>query len=124
MKNTTIKIRQSTPYPIFIYLYFKSICDDRNTLSFFICTQVPPPAITVTTEQDWNVTIVGKPIPPPYTTKVSEGTVLVDIINKAANEEPNASYNKYTSIYYGGNGHFITSMNGTKQVSVQHVNSS
>ena len=115
-------VGQLTPCLIFIYLYVERICDNRKTL-FFICTQVPPPAITVTIEQDWNVTSVGKPIPAPYTTQVTNGTVLVDIMNKAANEETNGPYNKYTSTYYGGLGHFITSMNGTKQVSIQHINS-
>ncbi|XP_078373139.1 uncharacterized protein LOC144656771 [Oculina patagonica] len=77
--------------------------------------QVPPSAITVTIELDWNVTSVGKPIPAPFITKVSNGTVLVHVMNKAANEEKNGPFNKYTSTYYGGLGHFITSMNGTKQ---------
>ena len=90
---------------------------------YFFWIQVSTPTITASIEQDWNVTSVGKPIPAPYTTQVTNGTVLVDIMNKAANEETNGPYNKYTSTYYGGLGHFITSMNGTKQVSIQHVNS-
>lgn len=91
---------------------------------FRVCIQVPPSAITVSIELDWNVTSVGKPIPASYTTKVSNGTVLVDIMNKAANENTKGPFNKYTSTYYGGLGHFITSMNGTKQVRVKQMNSS
>ena len=72
---------------------------------------------------DWNATSVGKPIPAPYTTQVAEGTVLVDVMNKAANENPNGPYNIWTSTYYGGLGHFITSMNGIEQVCVEHLNS-
>ena len=72
---------------------------------------------------DWNVTSVGKPIPAPYTTQVANGTVLVDVMNKAADENTKGPYNKWTSIYYGGLGHFITSMDGIEQVCVQHLNS-
>ena len=72
---------------------------------------------------DWNVTSVGKPIPASYTTQVTEGTVLVDIMNKAADENTNGPYNKWASTYFGGLGHFITSMNGTEQVCAQHLNS-
>ena len=72
---------------------------------------------------DWNVTSVGKPIPAPYTTQVAKGTVLVDIMNKAADENTTGPYNKWTSTYYGGLGHFITSMNGIEQVCVEHLNS-
>lgn len=77
--------------------------------------QVPPSPITVTIAQDWDVTKVGKPIPAPYTTQVADGTFLVDIMNKAADENTQGSFNKYVSIYYGGLGHFITAMNGTMQ---------
>ena len=73
---------------------------------------------------DWDVTSVGKPIPAPYTTQVENGTVLVDIMNKAANENTTGPFNKWTSTYYGGGrGHVITSMNGTEQVCVEHLNS-
>ena len=71
----------------------------------------------------WNVNSVGKPIPAAYTTQVANGTVLVDIMNKAANEDKNGPYNKWTSTYFGGLGHAITSMNGTEQVCVEHLNS-
>ena len=87
-----------------------------------ICIQVTPSAITVTIELDWNVTSVGKPVPSPYTAKVSEGTVLVNILNKAADENSTSPFNKYTSTYYGGQGHYITSMNGIKEVRVQNIN--
>jgi len=72
---------------------------------------------------DWNITSVGKPIPASYTTQVAKDTVLVDIVNKAANENKNGPYNRWTSTYYGGHGHLITSMNGTEQVRVEHLNS-
>ncbi|XP_078373128.1 uncharacterized protein LOC144656767 isoform X1 [Oculina patagonica] len=102
-----------------IFRYTASSSHDYNATGyckqFPSSGQVPPSAITVTIELDWNVTSVGKPIPAPFITKVSNGTVLVDVMNKAANEEKNGPFNKYTSTYYGGLGHFITSMNGTKQ---------
>ncbi|XP_078373140.1 uncharacterized protein LOC144656772 [Oculina patagonica] len=100
-----------------IFRYTASSSHDYNATGyckqFPSSGQVPPSAITVTL--DWNVTSVGKPIPAPYTTKVSNGTVLVDIMNKAANENTKGPFNKYTSTYFGGLGYFITSMNGTKQ---------
>ena len=37
-------------------------------------------------------------------------------MNKAADENTKGPFNKYTSTYYGELGHFITSMNGIKQV--------
>ena len=87
-----------------------------------ICIQLPLSAITVTIELDWNVASVGKPIPAPYTTKVSKGTVLVNILNKAADENSKGPFNKYTSTYYGGQGHYITSMNGIMEVRIQNIN--
>lgn len=77
--------------------------------------QVPPSPITVTIGIDWNVTSVGKPIPAAYTTQVTNGTVLVDIMNKAADENTNGPFNRYASTYFGGLGHFITAINGTAQ---------
>jgi len=77
--------------------------------------QVPPSPITVTIGLDWDITIVGKPVPSPYTTQVNAGTVLVDILNKAADEDPEGPYNKWASTYYGGLGHFITAMDGVEQ---------
>ena len=64
---------------------------------------------------EWNISQVGKPIPASYITKVKNGTVLVDILNKAAGDNKQGPFNKYDSIYYGGLGYFITAMNGTKQ---------
>ena len=64
---------------------------------------------------EWNVTLVGKPIPASYVTKVKNGTVLVDVLNKAAGDNKQGPFNKYDSTYYGGLGYFITAMNGTKQ---------
>ncbi|KAJ7393227.1 hypothetical protein OS493_006196 [Desmophyllum pertusum] len=84
--------------------------------------QVPPSAITVTIELDWDVTSVGKPIPAPYTTMVTNGTVLLDIMNKAAIQNNNGPFNKYISTYSAGRfagrsyrGHFITAMDGISQ---------
>ena len=64
---------------------------------------------------EWNVTLVGKPIPASYVTKVKNGTVLVDVLNKAAGDNKQGPYNKYDSTYYGGLGYLVTAMNGTKQ---------
>ena len=71
--------------------------------------------ITVTIEIDWNVTAVRKSIPASYTTQVSNGTVLVDILNKAAGENKQGPYNRYSTTYYAGLGHMIIAMNGTWQ---------
>ena len=83
--------------------------------------QVPPSPITVTIALDWNVKSVGKPIPAAYTTQVSYGTALVDIMNKAANENTTSPFNKYASTYHGGLGHSITTMNGIKHVCVSMI---
>ena len=71
--------------------------------------------ITVTIEIDWNVTAVRKSIPASYTTQVSNGTVLVDILNKAAGENKQGPYNRYSTTYYAGLGHMIIAMNGSWQ---------
>ena len=71
--------------------------------------------ITVTLKIDWNTSVVNKPVPASYTTKVQNGTLLVDILNKAAGDNKQGPFNKYDSTYYGGLGYFITAMNGTKQ---------
>ena len=71
--------------------------------------------ITVTLK----ITRDRKPIAPSYTTKVPRGTLLVDILNKAAGAE--GAFNKYESIYYGGTykgvllGYYIIAMDGIKQ---------
>ena len=71
--------------------------------------------ITVTLKIEWNVTVVGKPIPANYVTKVMNGTVLEDILNKAADEDSRGPFNKYDSTYHAGLGYSITSMNGIKR---------
>ena len=77
---------------------------------------MPASPITVTIALDWNVTLVGKPIPPSFTTQVTDGTVLLDIINKVADEDPEGPFNRYVSTYHGGLGHSVTAFNGTEQV--------
>ena len=57
-------------------------------------------------------------------TQVANDTVLEDIMIKAANENTNGPYNKWTSTYFGGLARSITSINGTEQVCVEHLNSS
>ena len=64
------------------------------------------------------MTLVGKPIPAPYTTQVTNGSVLLDIINKAADEDPEGPLNRYVSTYHGGLGNSVTTFNGTAKVSV------
>ena len=78
--------------------------------------QVPPSPITVTIELWWDVARVGKPIPAPYTTQVTDGTVLLDIVNKAADEDTKGPFNHYVSTYYGGLGYDITAFDGINQV--------
>jgi len=46
---------------------------------------------------------------------VQNGTVLVDILNKAAGDNKQGPFNKYDSTYYGGIGYYITAMNGTQE---------
>ena len=67
---------------------------------------------------EWNVSTVGKPIPAPYTTQVTQGTVLVDILNKAADEAADSPFNKYQCTYTAGLGRAITAMNGVPQVCI------
>lgn len=85
-------------------------CSGHSTSS-----QVPLSAITVTIGMDWNTDVIKKSIPSSYSTKVANGTSLREIINKAADENRRGPFDKYTSTYYGGQGHFITSMNGNKE---------
>lgn len=77
---------------------------------------MPASPITVTIALDWNVTLVGKPIPPSFTTQVTVGSVLLDIINKVADEYQEGPFNRYVSTYYDGLGHSVTAFNGTEQV--------
>ena len=46
---------------------------------------------------------------------MQNGTVLVDILNKAAGDNKQGPFNKYDSTYSGGSGYSITAMNGTQQ---------
>lgn len=43
------------------------------------------------------------------------GTVLVDIINKAAGDDKQGPFNKYQTKYFGGLGYSITAMNDIQQ---------
>ena len=86
---------------------------NRNVL-FYI--QVPPFPITVTIGLDWDVTSVGKPVPPPYTTQVTNGTALVDIMNKAADENTQGPFNRWASTYFAGLGHSIICIDSVEQV--------
>ena len=72
--------------------------------------------ITVTIGLQWDTKIVDKPIPPPCTTKVSQGTFLIDIMKKAANEDKEGPFDKYSTTYYGGTGDFVIAMDGVEQV--------
>ena len=77
--------------------------------------------ITVTIGIQWDTKIVDKPIPPPYTTKVSQGTFLIDIMKKAANEDVTGPFNKYSTTYYGNSkvsirGDLVIAMDGVEQV--------
>ena len=91
---------------------------NRFTLTniLFPANQEPPSAITVTIGMEWNTDVVKKSIPALYTTKVASNTNLKEIINKAADKNTKGPFNKYSTTYYGGQGHFITAMNGTKEV--------
>ena len=71
--------------------------------------------ITVTLKIEWNVSVVNKEEPASYVTNVPNGTVLVDILNKAAGDNKEGPFNKYDSTYYGGMGYYITAMDGTQQ---------
>ncbi|KAK2557703.1 hypothetical protein P5673_020067 [Acropora cervicornis] len=91
-----------------------------GTVSGYCKTQAPPSnqipsPITVTIGLDWDVSTVGKPIPANYTTQVTLGTVLVDILNKAAESDANSPFNRYQCTYSAGLGRSITAMNGVPQ---------
>ena len=68
--------------------------------------------ITVTLKLEWNVAVIDKPIPASYTTKVPNGTLLIDIMNKAADSEKQGPFDEYKSTYYSVMGYFITTING------------
>jgi len=71
--------------------------------------------ITVTLKIDWDVSVVNKEVPAAYITNVQNGTVLVDILNKAAGDNTQGPFNKYETKYFGGMGYSITAMNGTQE---------
>ena len=68
--------------------------------------------ITVTLKVKWNVAVIDKPIPASYTTEVPNGTLLIDIMNKAADAEWRGPFDEYKSTYYGGTGYYITVLDG------------
>ena len=72
--------------------------------------------ITVTIALHWDTKIVDKPILDPYTTRVPQGTFLIDILKKAANEDVEGPFNKCSTTYYGGTGDFVIAMDGIEQV--------
>lgn len=49
---------------------------------------------------------------------VRDGTVLLDILNEAADEKNRSPFNKYESTYHGGMGYLITAFNGIKSVRI------
>ena len=59
--------------------------------------------------------MVGKPIPSDSTTKVTSGTVLIDILNKVANEDERSPFKRYDSTYYMGIGYAVTAVDGIKE---------
>lgn len=63
--------------------------------------------ITVTLKLEWNVAVIDKPIPASYTTKVPNGTLLIDIMNKAADSEKQGPFDEYKSTHYSVMGYFI-----------------
>ena len=59
--------------------------------------------------------MVGKPIPSDSTTKVTNGTVLINILNKVANENERSPFKRYDSTYHKGMGYAVTAVNGIKE---------
>ena len=71
--------------------------------------------ITVTLKMDWDAGQgEGKEIPASVIMKVHNGTTLMEIVNKAAEDNKTGPYNKYDSVYHGGIGYVITGMYGIK----------
>ena len=65
---------------------------------------------------DWDVGQgEGKEIPSSVIMKVHNGTTLMEIVNKAAEDNKNGPYDKYDSVYHGGIGYVITGMYGIKE---------
>ena len=64
---------------------------------------------------DWDVGQgEGKEIPASVIMMVHNGTTLMEIVNKAAEDNTTGPYNKYDSVYHGGMGYVITGMYGIK----------
>ena len=65
---------------------------------------------------DWDVGQgEGKEIPASVIMMVHNGTTLMEIVNKAAEDNKNGPYDKYDSVYHGGMGYVITGMYGIKE---------
>ena len=64
---------------------------------------------------DWNVQEVAKEIPASVIMKVQNGTTLMEMVNKAAENDKNGPYNKYDSVYHGGMGYVITGLYGIEE---------
>ena len=58
---------------------------------------------------------VGKEIPASVIMKVQNGTTLMEMVNKAAEDDKKGPYNKYDSVYHGGKGYVITGMYGIEE---------
>ena len=64
---------------------------------------------------EWDEQEEGKEIPASVIMKVQNGTTLMEMVNKAAEDDKNGPYNKYDSIYHGGMGYVITGMYGIEE---------
>lgn len=118
-----VPVDQSTT----IFRFTNDFSSHSGTVSGYCKTPAPssnqiPSPITVTIGLEWNVSTIGKPIPAPYTTQVTQGTVLVDILNKAADEANDSPFNRYQCTYTAGLGRAITAMNGVAQDPENHMN--
>ena len=81
-------------WPLGILLF---ICDSSHCFDLQI-----PSLVKATIGLEWNVSTLGKPIPALHTTQVTDGTVLVDALNKATDEGAGSSFNRYWSPYCPG----------------------
>ena len=59
--------------------------------------------------------VQGKEIPANVTMKVHNGTTLMKMVNKAADDDNKGPYNNYKSVYHGGKGYVITGMYGIEE---------
>ena len=83
------------------------LCVDYEVIHYVVFSQI---TVTLRIENT-----VSNPIPASFITTVKNGTVLVDILNKAAKENKRGPFKRYESTYFGGLGYLITAINGTKQ---------